>query len=109
MTTKLKCRKHLIIKAVACPTVFPSVHTSSLGNVRCNESLVWSEASGFCHTIGTGSGTRPSYPVVALLCHGKSSALELQDWPSRALQQFTDGVEFRVGQLRPLDLGLEVY
>jgi hypothetical protein len=38
-----------------CPTAYPSVHTSSLANVHCNESLVWFEISGFCDTISVGS------------------------------------------------------
>lgn len=46
-----------------------------------------------------------SYPVVAL-CRGDPTALDLKDWPLHLLQQFIDRVDVRVGQLRPLDLGL---
>ena len=46
-------KKNLIV--IVCPTVYPFVHTSLLANVHCNESLVWSEASGFCCTSNTGS------------------------------------------------------
>jgi hypothetical protein len=42
-----------------CPTINPSVHTSSLANVHCSESLVWSEISGFCDTINIGSSPGP--------------------------------------------------
>ena len=44
------------------------------------------------------------YPVV--LCHEDSEALDLQDWPLHTLQQFIDGIDVGVGQLKALDLGL---
>jgi hypothetical protein len=37
---------------------------------------------------------------------GDSAALDLKNWPFHLLQQFKDGVDFVVGQLKPLDLGL---
>lgn len=44
-----------------CPTVHPSVHTSSLANVCCNESLVCFAISGFYAIINIGSYTWLSY------------------------------------------------
>jgi hypothetical protein len=37
------------------PQYTPFVHTSLLVDVHCNESLGWSEFSGFCYTISTES------------------------------------------------------
>jgi hypothetical protein len=48
------------------------------------------------------TGTSPSYPVVSL-CHGHPGVL---DWPFHVLQEFTDDVDFGVGQLKALGLGL---
>ena len=45
------------------------------------------------------------YPVVAL-CHGDLVALDLQDQLLHTLQQFIDGIDVGVGQLKSLDLGL---
>jgi hypothetical protein len=45
------------------------------------------------------------YPLV-VQCLGGHAALDLQDWPLHALQQFIDGMDVRVGQLKALDLGL---
>ena len=87
-----------------CSTVYASVHTSLIANIHCNESLVWFEASGFCYTINAGSSQ--GYPV-AVLCRGDPAALNLQDWPYHTLQQFIDGVDVGVGQLKALDLGLD--
>jgi len=54
------------------------------------------EASGFCYTINTGSSPGLlSYPV------------DLQDWSLHDLQQFIDGVDFGVDQLKALNLGLD--
>lgn len=38
------------MKAVVCHR-YPSVHTSSLGNVHSSESLIWFHTSGFCCII----------------------------------------------------------
>jgi len=84
--------------------VYLFVHTSLLANVHCIKSLVWFEVSGFYYTFNT-HGTPLSYPVVTL-CHRDPAVLVLQDWPFRALGQFIDGVDIRVGQLKGLDLGL---
>ena len=50
-------------------------------------------------------GTPPIYPVV-ILCRGDPAALGQQDWPFHASQPFADDVDFGVGHLRALDLGL---
>ncbi|KAL6055573.1 hypothetical protein STEG23_020555 [Scotinomys teguina] len=57
-------------------------------SVHCNESLVWLEASGFCHTIdiGLSLGLPLGYPVVAL-CRGDPAALGLRDVPLHVFQQ----------------------
>ena len=47
------------------------------------------------------------YPVVALCC-GDPVTLNLQDWPLHILQQFINGINVGVSQLKALDLGLGV-
>ena len=56
------------------PTVYPFVHTSSLAKVHCNESLVWFQAFGYCHTFNLRSPvwTLLGYPVAALCTPGRS-------------------------------------
>lgn len=49
-------------------------------------------------------GTSIRHPVV-VLCHGDATGLILQDWPLHMLQQFLDGVDGGVVQLKALDLG----
>jgi hypothetical protein len=51
------------------------------------------------------TGTPVGHPGV-VLSHGDPAALDLQDWLFHVLQQITDGVDFGVGQLKALDLGL---
>jgi hypothetical protein len=72
-----------------CPPFCP--HNFTCRNLSiCKESLVWFEASGFCHTINTGSSlSLLRYPVV-ILCHGGPKALDLQDRPLHMLKQFTE-------------------
>ena len=48
----------------------------------------------------------PHLDLVIALCHEDPAALELQDWTLHTLQQFIDGVDVGVGQLKALDLGL---
>jgi hypothetical protein len=51
-------RQPIITEAVVCHSVFPvcpAVHTSSLANVYCSESVVWFQTSGFCDTINIRS------------------------------------------------------
>ena len=67
----------------------------------CNESLVWFEASGFCYTLNTGSTPGLFFDIPLLPCHGDPVALVLH-----TLQQFINGVDVGVGQLKALDLGL---
>jgi hypothetical protein len=40
------------------------------------------------------------------LCHGDPEALDLQDQPHHAPQQFIAGLDVGVSQLKVLDLGL---
>ena len=93
------------MEAVLCHSVSPSVLTSSLANVDCNESLGW--FSGFCDTININSspGILPGYLAVAL-CHPDPAALDQQDWPFHTSQPFAYDTDLGVGQLRALDLGL---
>jgi hypothetical protein len=107
---KPKHRKHLIIDAVACHSVSHSilfVHTSSLANVHCNESLVWFKASGFWDTINVVSSREllPSYPVVAPY-RGDPAALDQQGWSFQESQPFAVDKAFGVGQLGALELVL---
>lgn len=89
-----------------CHTIFPFAQIPLLANVHCSESLVWFEASGFCYTINPGTSLGlVGYPVVAL-CHEILVALDLQDLSLHVLQQFTDGVDTGVGQLKAQNLGL---
>lgn len=46
-----------------------------------------------------------TYPLVAL-CHGDLIVLNLKVWPLHGLQQFIDGVDVGVHQLKALDLYL---
>ena len=93
----------LIVEVVTvCPTVYPSVHTPSLANVHCNVSLVW--LLWHCqHWVLTG--TPLDYPVAAL-CHGGPAALGQQDCPFYVSKLFANEIDFGVGQLSALDLGL---
>lgn len=45
------------------------------------------------------------FPVVAL-CHGDPEVQNLQDLPLHTFQQFTDGADIGVSQLKALDLSL---
>ena len=56
--------KHLIVEAVVCLTVYPSLHTSSLANVHHSESLV----SGLCDTINIGSSLGLLLVILVLFC-----------------------------------------
>lgn len=89
-----------------CPTVYPSVFTSLLADVHCNESLLWFEDCGLCDTISIGSSWGLlSYFVVAK-CQGNSEILKKKDWPIHVSESLADGVDLEVGHLRALDLGL---
>lgn len=48
--------------------VYSSVHTSSLANVHCNESLVWFEVFGFCDTITIGNSSGILLVILLLSC-----------------------------------------
>jgi hypothetical protein len=65
-------------KQYMCTTVYPSIYTSLLANVHCNESLVKFKASDFCYFIITRSliGTPLRCPVVAP-CIGDPVVLDL--------------------------------
>jgi hypothetical protein len=75
-------KKKLIVEAVVChsvSTVYPSVHTSSLANGHCSESLVWLEISGFCDSINIWSSSGLLLVILLLPC-----VMEiLQLWNSR--------------------------
>jgi hypothetical protein len=63
-----------------CPTGYPAVHTSSLANLHCNESLIWFEIAGFCNTFSTGSSLELFLVILLLPCVSEI----LQLWISRA-------------------------
>jgi hypothetical protein len=48
----------------------------------------------------------PDYSIV-VLCHGNPAVLDPKDWTFHVPQQFTDGVDLGVGQLKALDLELQ--
>ena len=81
-----------------CPTVHPFVYNSLLAMTH--------EAPGLSYTINAGSslGLLLLPCVMEGLCHPVT--LDLQDWPLHTLQQFIDGVDVGVGQLKALDLGI---
>ena len=83
---------------MVCHTLNPSVHASSLAKVQ-GLWVLWP----YQYWILTG--TPLGHPVVAL-CHGDPVVLDQQDKPFRDPQQFIDNVNFGVGQLKVLDLGL---
>jgi hypothetical protein len=66
-----KHRKHLIMEAALCHSVSHRIslcHTSSLVNVRYNESLLWFEIFGFCDTINIGSSLGLLLVILLLSC-----------------------------------------
>ena len=89
-----------------CPSVYLSVHTSSLVNVHCNEAFVWFKISGFCDSINIGSSLR-LLPIILLL----PSATEIlsitisRDWPFHVSQPFTDDSD-EMSQFRVQNQGM---
>jgi hypothetical protein len=74
-----------------------------LANVYVNESSIWRPlASAILSVLDTHLLSRYS---VVVLCHGDPAALSLQDQLFCLLQQFIDGVDVGVDQLKALDLG----
>lgn len=73
-----------------CPTEHPFVHSSSFANLHCNDSWVWSEASGFCFTInsGTSLGLLSDTLLLPAPCHGDPIVLDLWDQPLPTVVQF---------------------
>ena len=70
------------------------------------KSLVWFKAQASSASSILDNYRAPlRYPIIAL-CNGDPLALDLQEWLLHKLQQFTDGVDAGVGQLKALDLGL---
>jgi len=92
-----------------CPTIYPTVPTSSLANVHCNESLVWFEISGFCDTINIG----PSSGLLVILF--LPCVMEIPWLWNRRTGPFMnpnhlqiDDIDFEVSQFRPLDVSLGI-
>lgn len=48
-------KNSFVMSAVVCHKLYPLAQTASLANVCYIESLVWFEASRFCHTSNIGS------------------------------------------------------
>lgn len=83
----------------------PSVRTSSLVNVHCNEALVWFEVSGYCDTINTSSSLGLLLVILLLPC-----VMEiLQFWLSRtnpfSWPNSSQMMNFVVGQLKAWVVG----
>lgn len=87
-------------------TVHPSAHTSPL-QMFIDAMSHWSlfYISGFCYVINI-----PSSPGLQLTCGfpvlWRSCSFDQQNCPFHKLQQFTDHLDFRVDQLKALDLSL---
>lgn len=86
-----------------CHTVQPFSQTALLINVRCNESLAWLEASGFCCAVNTGSS--PGHLLDSLWLP-RSCSFGPSDQLLLKLQLLIDGVAIGVGQFKALDLDL---
>lgn len=80
------------------------VHTSLHGDVHCNESFDWFEASDFCYTINTRSSRSSSQISCSYPVSWRSAPLDLQDKPFPTLQQIIDGVDVGADQLKPLNM-----
>ena len=89
-----------------CPTIYPSVFTSLLANVHCNESLFWFEDCGLCDTISIGSSLGLFSYFVLAKCQGNSEILKKKAWPIHVSESLTDDVDLEIGHLRARDLGL---
>ena len=98
------------MEAVNCQGVqhYTCLSTHLCVHSDAHDSLIWFQASGFCYTINTGSllGLLIGHPVAAQ-CHREPVVSDLSDCSFYVLQQFIDGVDIRVGQLKALDLGLD--
>jgi len=80
--------------------------STRLGNVHCNESLVWFELSGVCDTIHIGSSLGFLLVIRLLPC-----VVEILQFQFGKSGHFTcvkcaDDIDLGVGQLKSLDLGL---
>lgn len=73
---------------------------------HCNDSLVWFEASGFYHTISTGSSLRLLSDIILMLpCVMEILQLQFcRTRPLYSLQKFTDRLDVGVDQVKILDL-----
>jgi hypothetical protein len=90
-------KKNLIVeteRVTVCPTVYPLDHLSLLANVHYNESLVFSEASGSCNIINTGSS-----PGLLLISCCIMEILLLWIW--RTCSQSSETVDSGMGQPKP--------
>ena len=68
---KLKKEQNILLRKMHVtmyPTVYFSVHTSSLTNVHCNELLAWFKISGFCDFINIGSSPGLLSVILLLTC-----------------------------------------
>jgi hypothetical protein len=76
-----------------------------LQDVHCNASLVWSETSGFCHTISTGSSLRLLTAILLLPCVMEILQLRISKtgpfMNSNSLH--TDDVDLGVSRLKDRD------
>lgn len=90
-----------------CLTVHPSVHTSSLATVPCNESVVWIEISGFCDTIDIGCSLGLFLMILLLLSILETLLLWINRTGPFLLPNCSkNDIDYWVGQLGALNLGL---
>lgn len=106
----------LVVEAEVCHDVsynIPLLPPSLLANAHHNDSLVWYEASCFYFTISaTKQDTINAQPHwdsfwISCCCHVPWRSCSFgYDQSVHALQQFIDGVDAVVDQLKVLDLGM---
>jgi hypothetical protein len=100
---KRKKISHLAMEAGVCHSGPHITHRGLLAKVHHNEQLIWFKVSGFCPAIKSGFSLGF---LLDILCHGDPATLILQGWLLHMFQQFIDGVDVGVGQLKALDLSL---
>lgn len=93
-----------------CATVCHIVYTLLLNSLTCthhhNESWIWCEAFDSCCTTDTESSPRLLSDISCCPVLWRAYSFESERPAPNILLQYIDGVDFPVGQLKVLDLGL---
>jgi len=103
--------KHVIVETIVC-------HNGSHGISLCPHIFTWKIFIAMCHWYGTRSLASVTLSILDLhqassqlsyhfLVSWRSCTLDHQDWPFHKSQAFSDDIDFQVGQLRALLLGLD--